>query len=356
MESESFLEVLNKYREILWPVIENELNKINKFPEYCQVDKKYQKELDFHLQIVSEYPKRKGKYFRPTMLILTALGMGAKLENILDTAAAMQISEDWILNHDDIEDDSPDRRGQAALHKIYGSELAINAGDALHMIMWKVLFENFKKMDFEVSKRIFEEFYTMMSRTVLGQEIELEWARDNRFDLKDEDNFLVLESKTGYYTIAGPMRMGAILAGAKETELEKIYKFGVLLGRSFQITDDLLDLTSDFTGLKKIKGNDIYENKRTIMLLHLFRKSQGEDKEILKKILEKKRNEKSPEEIERVIKQMIKYGSLDYGKKMAEKFANEAKEIFEKDLKFINKEPYREQIKGAIDFIINRDH
>ncbi|PIU73001.1 hypothetical protein COS78_04190 [Candidatus Shapirobacteria bacterium CG06_land_8_20_14_3_00_40_12] len=355
MEDQEFIVILKKYQELLWPEIKKKIINLNKYPKYCQLNDKYKEEQDFHLKIVSDYPQRKGKYLRPSLLLLTAQAMGVPIDKVLNTAAAMQISEDWILNHDDIEDDSPDRRGLPSLHKIYGNELAINAGDALHMIMWRVLFENFVGLDQKIAKRIIEEFYTMMSRTVLGQEIELKWARDNRFDLSDEDNYLVLESKTGYYTIAGPMRLGAIIAGATEKQLETIYRFGVLLGRSFQIVDDLLDLTSDYGGLKKIKGNDIYENKRTLMLIHLFRNAKGKDREKLIKILNKKRT-KTETDVTYVIRLMEKYGSLDYGKKQAKKFAEMAKIIFKNELGFIQRQPYRGQIEVGIDFIVNRDH
>jgi len=139
---------------------------------------------------VSDYPRRKGKYLRPSLLLLTAEGMEGKRDRAMITAAAMQISEDWILNHDDIEDDSESRRGQKALHKIYGNELAINAGDALHVIMWKVLSDNFSILDKKTAMKIVEEFYTMMSRTILGQGIELKWTRDNRYDLSEKNNHI----------------------------------------------------------------------------------------------------------------------------------------------------------------------
>lgn len=355
MKNQDFLTTLNNYREILWPLIEKKIEEVNTFPDYCRLDKKYQKELDFHLRIVSDYPQRKGKYLRPSLLLLTAEGMGVKRDKALITATAMQISEDWILNHDDIEDDSESRRGRLALHRIYGNELAINAGDALHVIMWKILFDNFSILDKKVAMKIIKEFYTMLSRTILGQGIELKWTKENRYDLSEKDNLLILESKTGYYTIAGPMRLGAIVAGASEKQLEQIYRFGVLLGRSFQIVDDLLDLTSDFSGQKK-KGNDVYENKRTLMLLHLIKKSSEIDKNLIRKILNKKRSEKTEEDVDIVVKLMKKYGSLEYGKKMADKYASEAKNIFEKELGFINIEPYRNQLISGIDFIVNRDH
>lgn len=355
MEGQDFLNTLNRYRDLLWPIIEEKIEEVNIFPDYCRLDRKYQKELDFHLQVVSDYPRRKGKYLRPSLLLLTAEGMEGKRDRAMITAAAMQISEDWILNHDDIEDDSESRRGQKALHKIYGNELAINAGDALHVIMWKVLSDNFSILDKKTAMKIVEEFYTMMSRTILGQGIELKWTRDNRYDLSEKDNLLILESKTGYYTIAGPMRLGAIIAGASEKQLEAIYRFGVLLGRSFQIIDDLLDLTSDFSGQKKM-GNDIYENKRTLMLLDLIKKSSEGNKKLISNILNKKRNEKTEQDVEVIVDLMKKYGSLDYGKKMADKYARQAKIIFEKELRFIKKEPYRSQLISGIDFIVNRNY
>lgn len=355
MDNTDFLNTLSNYRNLLWPIVEKKIEEVNNFPDYCHLDKKYQKELDFHLKIVSDYPQRKGKYLRPSLLLLTAEGMGVKKDKALITAAAMQISEDWILNHDDIEDDSESRRGRLALHRIYGNELAINAGDALHVIMWKILFDNFSILDKKVAMKIIKEFYTMLSRTILGQGIELKWTKENRYDLSEKDNLLILESKTGYYTIAGPMRLGAIVAGASEKQLEAIYRFGVMLGRSFQIIDDLLDLTSDFSGQKK-RGNDIYENKRTLMLLHLIKKSSEVDKKLINEILEKKREEKREEDVEVIVGLMKKYGSLEYGKKMADKYASEAKNIFEKELGFINIEPYRNQLISGIDFIVNRDH
>jgi geranylgeranyl diphosphate synthase type II len=352
----TFLDVLSQYRDILWPHIEKNITNSLKYPRYCSVNKKFQPEIDFHRQLILEYPQRKGKYFRPSLLLLTAQSMGISIKKALNTAAAMQISEDWILNHDDIEDNSPDRRGKPTLHKMFGLELALNAGDALHLIMWQTLFKNFSTLGNQKSIEILDEFQTMLNRTVLGQGVELKWAVDHRYDLGDEDNFFVLESKTGYYTIAGPMRLGAILADANQSQLDSLYRFGVLLGRSYQIVDDLLDLTSDFSGLKKIKGNDILESKKTIMLLHLYRTASAIDRKITQDILDKSRDQKQPKDIQTVITLMEKYGSINYGQKLAKKFAEESTTIFEKELSFIKLQPFRDQIKSGIDFIVNRDH
>jgi len=226
-----FVRVLEENRNLVWPVIEEKLKLLSDFPDYCRVDKKYQDLIDFQRKIIADYPERKGKYLRQTLKMLTAKAMGCQQKTGLITAAAMQMSEDWILNHDDIEDNSPYRRGKPALHQIYGVELALNAGDALHILMWRVLWDNFKLLGTNKSLMIGEEFFQMLNRTVFGQGIELKWAADKEIKLNDEDHFLVLESKTGYYTIAGPMRLGAIVAGANAKQLNLIYRFGVILGR-----------------------------------------------------------------------------------------------------------------------------
>jgi geranylgeranyl diphosphate synthase type II len=350
------VEVLDRYKNILWPEIEKHLDLIKNYPTFCQIKPGYQPLLDFHFKMVSDYPKRKGKYLRPTLLMLTAQSLGVDLKNTLLTAESMQISEDWILNHDDIEDQSEQRRGQPALQKIYGNELALNAGDALHLLMWQVLAKNYLILDKNIAQKIEDEFFTMINRTILGQTIEIKWTQENRFDLTEEDILLILESKTGYYTIAGPMRLGAILASANEFQLESIYRFGVLLGRSFQIVDDLLDLTSNFAGQKKQKGNDIYEGKRTIMLIHLLNNASPEDLSKLKEILNKAGTKKSPEEVAWVIRKMEEYKSLDHGRELVKQFAIEANIIFDQELTFFNKEPFNSELKLIFDFIITRDH
>ncbi len=351
-----FLEVLENYKKIVWPYIESNLNQIKDYPSFCQVDKKYQPLLDFHFKMVSDYPQRKGKYIRPSLVLLSAQAMGFELNQAVPTAAAMQISEDWILGHDDIEDQSLERRGFPAIQKIYGNELATNAGDALHVLMWQVIFQNFSQLDQNIAQLIHQEFFTMINRTILGQTIEIKWTQENRFDLTEEDILLILESKTGYYTIAGPMRLGAILGGATEQQLESIYRFGVMLGRSFQIIDDILDLTSDFGGQKKQQGNDIYEGKQTVILVHLLNHIDSQNKEKLKTILLKNRTQKTETEVSWVIEQIKQAGSLEYSKILADKFSIEARKIFETELQFLSKEPFRSQISDCIDFITTRTH
>jgi geranylgeranyl diphosphate synthase type II len=351
-----FEEVLKEKQGLVWREVKNYLHSLNEFPDFCRISKRYQPLAVFHQKIASEYPQRKGKYLRPTLVLLTASAMGFDEKKAIKTAAAMQLSEEWILIHDDFEDHSLQRRGKSTLHRLYGEELAINAGDALHVLMWETLKDNHRVIGWKKTLAIWEEFCLMLRRTTLGQTAELKWMLENNQKLTDDDIFFILESKTTYYTVAGPMRLGAILAGATQKQLELIYKLGQPMGRCFQIRDDLLDLTSDFQGLKKQRGNDIFEGKRTVMLMHLFRSIKGKDRKKFLAIMKKGREAKSQKEVDWVIQMMEKYGSLRHGQELAEKLVFQAKEFFGSKLNYLFCQPARDQLKAAIDFINERDH
>lgn len=346
-------EILEKYKVTIFPVINRYLVS-PVLPRAFLIPNKYKKDESFHWKITREYPQRKGKYVRPTLVCLTAEAMGVKANRTLLTAAAMQISEDWLLVHDDWEDHSLKRRGKPTLHRMYGDEMAVNAGDALHNIMWKVLSDNDKVVGSKKAAEIREEFFKILSRTTLGQATEIAWMSSQK-DFTDNDWFFIADGKTSYYTIAGPMRLGATLAGASKAQLEKLADFGIALGRCFQLVDDVLDVTSDFEGLKEY-ANDIYEGKKTVILGHLLRHAKGSDKKKLISILAKPREKKTKTEVNWVVSKMKHYGSIIYAQKMAQGFRDKAKEMFEQDLKFLAKEPARSHLSTLISFILERKY
>ncbi len=347
-------QILEEHKKLVWPEIEKYL-KDPSFPKQFSIPNEYKVLEKFHWDLVSDYPRRKGKYLRPTLLMLTAKAMGKDEKLSIKTAAAMQTSEEWLLNHDDIQDNSPLRRGEPSLHKLHGVELALNAGDALHAVMWKISIDNLELLGQTKTIEIMNEFYKIIMRTTLGQTVDIKWFKENKPDINDEDWYFIADSKSSYYSIAAPMRLGAIIASANERQLEFISGFGKLLGRSFQLVDDILDVTSNFKGLKQM-GNDIYEGKRTLLLGHLLRNASMGDKKKIIIILKKVREEKSPDEVEWVIKKMHEYGSIDYAKKKALHFKQKAEEIFERDLTFLSKQPYRDELKKIMTFILERDH
>jgi len=351
---EESMEILEECKKEVWPLIEKSL-KSTDFPKTFVIPKEYKGDVDFCWKIALDYPERKGKYLRPTILCLITEALGGERSRALMTAAAMQVSEEWLLIHDDIEDNSEMRRGKPALHKLYGVEQAINTGDILHLVMWRMLSENHPLLSTDLKMKIGKEFSRMLLRTAIGQGVEQKWTQENRLDMKDEDWEFIADGKTCYYSIAGPMRLGAMIAGAKEDEIEKITRFGRSLGRCFQLVDDLLDVTGDFEGLKT-KGNDLYEGKRTVILIHLLNNASKEDRKRLEKFLKKDQSKKTKEEVSWVLEKMKEYGSIDYAKKKAKKYQKEALEILKNELGFLNKEPARSKIETLMKFILERDH
>lgn len=345
-------EILRENRENVWKEVKKYLKSPN-FPEAFKVPQRYKKLEKFHWELSSEYPSRKGKYVRPTLLLLTCGAMGGKKREALKTAAAMQLSEEWILISDDIEDDSPLRRGKPSLHKMYNLELAVNASDTLESVMWKILFDNISVLGVKKTQELFKEFYSIIMRTALGQTAEIKWFTENKLDFTSDDWYFIGYSKSGYYSIGGPIRLGAIIADANKRQLDSLSKFGLELGACWQLVDDILDLTSDFKGLKQ-KGNDIYEGKRTVMLSHLLKNISKTDKKMLISILNKKRSEKSKNEVEWVIKKMKNNGSLEYAMELAKKHKKKCEVILEKELRFLENEPEITQLKTMVNFILER--
>lgn len=347
-------EILDHTKKLVWAEIQRYL-KDPSFPQVFQVPPKYKKEHDFYWDTISDYPRRQGKYLRPALVLISCEGMGGKITEAIKTAAAMQVSEDWLLVHDDIEDDSLLRRGKPTLHKIYGVEQAINAGDALHALMWKILCDNQKSLGPKKTYLLVSEFYAMVIRTAMGQSVEIKWTQENKGSFNDSDWDFIADGKVSYYTVALPLRLGAIIANASEKQLELLAQFGIYLGRAFQLVDDLLDLTSDFQGLKQ-PLNDLYEGKRTIMLGHLLRSVSLKEKRLILEIMAKKRETKTEDEVQMIVKKMQKYKSLEYGWSLAQEYGRKALNFIDSNLKFIEKEPARQKLIELTKFVINRDH
>ena len=164
--------------------------------------------------------------------------------------------------------------------------------------MWKMLND-------QGSTAINEEFYKMLIRTALGQGVEQIWTERGGKKISKDKYFFVADSKSAYYTIAGPMRLGAILAGATPDQIDKITDFGLYLGRCFQLVDDLIDLEQD----RK-------EGKATLA------NTEG----------------------------------ADYAKKLAFKTKTKAQDIFDTRLSFLSKEPARRKLKELVDFVLERKY
>jgi geranylgeranyl diphosphate synthase type II len=165
------------------------------------------------------------------------------------------------------------------LHVDHGVPIAVNVGDAMLCLSLQPLLDNVEVVGLGPALRILEAVARMTRESVEGQAVELDWVRRNRCDLDDADYLDMVVQKTGWYSFIVPMQVGAIAAGASNDEIEELVGFGRDLSIAFQITDDLLNVRADPEEYGKEIGGDLWEGKRTLILLHALRTATTTERE-----------------------------------------------------------------------------
>lgn len=279
--------------------------------------------------LTADYPTRGGRSLRASLCIATARAFGATLEDAINSAVALELLHNAFLVHDDIEDESEERRGRPTLHQLHGVPLAINAGDALAVMSLRPLMENRRTLGPALALRILEEAERMARESVEGQAIELGWRRDNVLDLGDPDYLHMILKKTCWYTTIYPCRVGALIGSRDCVDLDRYLRYAFFLGASFQIEDDLLNLTGDPIRYGKEINGDILEGKRTLMLIRLFQEASAGETETLRHLLALERSRRSRDDVHWVRQQMEAYDCIGHGTRVAHGLAGAARHEFE---------------------------
>lgn len=273
--------------------------------------------------LVADYPLRGGKMMRPSLCIATARAFGARLDDALLTAVSIELLHNALLIHDDIEDGSEERRGKPTLHAMYGVPLAVNVGDALTLLSLRPLMDNIKTVGLQLSMRILEEAVRMARESAEGQAMELGWRHENVTDLGDADYLEMTLKKTCWLATIYPSRVGALIGARDSIDLDAFIRFGFFLGAAFQIQDDLLNLEPDARYGKEING-DIWEGKRTLMLIHLLRESTEEERAEVTRVLRLPREQRTAPEVSWIRQRMDAYDCLPYARQVAHGLAGAA--------------------------------
>src|SRR5258706_199538 len=209
-----------------------------------------------------------GKRFRPILLLAVGETFGAAPKLLLDTACALEMIHTYSLIHDDLPsmDNDDLRRGRATCHVRFGGATAILAGDALQTLAFQTISE-----DEDLAPTLRVHLIAEIARAagtpegmVAGQAHDL--AAESR-DVAAAELELIHHRKTGAL-IRAAARCGALIAGAKEKELDAITEYATNLGLLFQITDDLLDVTATAEDLGKTPGKDARARKATYPALY----------------------------------------------------------------------------------------
>ncbi len=256
-----------------------------------------------------------GKRIRPILVILSfrALDQKKDIEYAAPIAAAVELIHTATLIHDDIIDKSSKRRGVETVFRRWGEVAAILTGDLL-----------FSKAFGLVGTHEIKELTDVISETCISltEGEMLEHRHTGNTNMTEEVYLEIIQRKTASLFEACT-KCGALLGGGSEREVSALKRFGQYLGISFQMVDDILDITAgDKFG--KPFAIDIRERRVTIAALHALKNVKGREKTLLKSILKKKR--KSRKDIETASEIIKRAGSLKYASDRAEWFGNKAKE------------------------------
>jgi geranylgeranyl diphosphate synthase, type II len=275
-------------------------------------------------ELASTYPRRQGKGLRAALCFATCAALGGSRRQAQNSAVAIELLHNAFLIHDDVQDGSEFRRGRPTLYKQHGIPIAVNVGNATNLLALRRLMENRGILGPQVSWQVMEETERMMTHSLEGQAIELAWIRDNRCDLEERDYMQMCLKKTSWYSFIYPMRVGALVARPSQLGTDQFCRLGWYFGAAFQIQDDILNLTADYQKYGKEIAGDLWEGKRTLMLIHSLKHSSARKKSRLRRFLARPRQDRTAAEVEWVYRLIVHNKSIEYARRAARQLAGAA--------------------------------
>jgi geranylgeranyl diphosphate synthase type II len=219
-----------------------------------------------------------GKRVRAVLVLLSCEAAGGKLRSALDAAAAIEVLHNFTLVHDDVMDNSWERRGRPTVHVRWDLNTALLTGDVLLGVGYRTLLRD-RVLHAE---RIAQLFTRGLLEVCEGQALDL--ALERRSGVAIPDYFRMIEKKTAsLFSMA--TEIGSLIGGGSLRIQAALRQYGHYLGRAFQLQDDLLDVVADPRNLGKPVGGDIVERKKTFLLLRAADRAKGEDRVFLRRLL-----------------------------------------------------------------------
>jgi geranylgeranyl diphosphate synthase type I len=237
------------------------------------------------VEAIEALTMRGGKRLRPAVLVASFRSVAPERDwtETLPACAALEMLQSYLLIHDDWMDGDDQRRGGPAVHAALaekrgdahlGASLAILAGDLGSAYAQRLLLGSLAA----AARRdeVLAAFVRMQVEVVMGQSLDL---------LASPDVSRMQQLKTGSYTVAGPLRLGALIAGATDAQMDALESFGTPIGEAFQVRDDLLGTFGDPRATGKPSGNDLRAGKRTALVRECERLLGDGDRAALTRVL-----------------------------------------------------------------------
>lgn len=253
---------------------------------------------------------RKGKQLRPMFVLLSAKLCGGINESTYRAASLVELLHTATLVHDDVVDESLERRGFFSTYALWKTKISVLVGDYL---LAKGLLLSLDHNDFRILQ-LLSEAVRLMSE---GELLQIEKSRS--LNLDEEVYFEIIKNKTASL-LASACAAGAFSASHNEATAEKLRLFGEKTGMAFQIKDDLFDYGTEDVG--KPTGNDIKEKKITLPLIYTLNNVERSIKRELIYII--KNQNKNPDKVNHVISVVKKSGGIAYAQNKMNAYRDEA--------------------------------
>lgn len=289
-------------------------------------------------RIMQYVVKRKGKQLRPMFVFLSAKLCGPVTESTYRAASLVELLHTATLVHDDVVDDSAERRGFFSVYALWKTKASVLIGDYL---LAKGLLLSLDNNDYKIL-HILSDAVRKMSE---GELLQLEKTRT--LAIREEIYYDIIRSKTASL-LASACAAGAWSAGNDENKTEQLRLFGESVGMAFQIKDDLFDYASDKIG--KPTGNDIKEKKLTLPLIYTLKNCDKETRREIIYIIKNKNTDNS--QVKKVAEIVTRSGGIQYARDKMNEFYNRAKEIL---YRFPDDES-RKGMEDLVNFVISRKY
>lgn len=287
-------------------------------------------------EIICHVNRQRGKQMRPMLVLLVAKMFGEITEPAYNAALALELLHTASLVHDDVVDDSMQRRGQPSVNAIYNNKLAVLSGDYL---LSTSLMLTGRSADVRVTQIIGSLGQTLAD----GEIVQIFHSRNQ--SVSEDVYFEIIRKKTASL-FSSCAEIGALTAGASQADIDRARQMGELIGICFQIRDDIFDYYTDDVG--KPTGNDMREGKLTLPIIYAAN-THG-DERIHDMIGRLKREGLGADEINELIEFAKRHGGIDYAERTMQDYRKKALDLLPEGIE----EDIRKAITSYIDVVINR--
>ena len=291
-------------------------------------------------QALSHIRQRAGKRMRPILILLMAKNFGRVSEATQHAAIGLELLHTASLVHDDVVDESSERRGQASVNASYDNKVAVLVGDY-------ILSTALLHVSYTHSEEIVR-YLANLGRTLSDGEI-LQLTNTRNQDISEEVYYEVIKRKTAALFESCGL-IGALSAGATDEQVAAAGRFGQNLGIMFQIRDDIFDYY-DAKEIGKPTGNDMLEGKLTLPVIYAL--NQRGDDEMIALAKRVKHGDVTPDEIARLVCFAKEGGGIEYAEQRMNDYHRESQQFIDR---FVASDDLKTALQAYLDFVIQRDH